>query len=147
MMVQVIDHRMGFQVAYETDGPHDAKCDCATQITSGHAPALISATHLSPPPENKRKAKIRVPTSGPCHARKVGQGGGCSVERHDTQAGKPSAQRLWAQLAFKDLMVRGILQFTPSIAFRYVLHRCKGQDIRCRESSHKFKEIRRTTAT
>ena len=33
-------------------------------------------------------------------------------------------------------MVHGILQFTPSIAFRYVLHRCKSRDIRCRESFH-----------
>ncbi|MED6154817.1 hypothetical protein PIB30_116480, partial [Stylosanthes scabra] len=31
-------------------------------------------------------------------------------------------------------MVHGILQFTPSIAFRYVLHRCKSRDIRCREA-------------
>lgn len=31
-------------------------------------------------------------------------------------------------------MVRGILQFTPGIAFRYVLHRCESRDIRCRES-------------
>ncbi|KAL0641974.1 hypothetical protein Bca4012_102585 [Brassica carinata] len=36
----------------------------------------------------------------------------------DTQAGVPSARRLGAQLAFKDSMVHGILQFTPSIAFR-----------------------------
>lgn len=43
-------------------------------------------------------------------------------------------QRLRAQLAFKNSMVHGILQFTPSIAFRYVLHRCESQDIRCRES-------------
>ena len=43
-----------------------------------------------------------------------------------------------AQLAFKDSMVRGILQFTPSIAFRYVLHRCESRDIRCRESSNFF---------
>ncbi|KAL0309435.1 UNVERIFIED_CONTAM: hypothetical protein Sradi_5885800 [Sesamum radiatum] len=27
-----------------------------------------------------------------------------------------------------------ILPFTPSIAFRYVLHRCESRDIRCRES-------------
>lgn len=53
---------------------------------------------------------------------------------HDAQAGVPSAKWLRAQLAFKELMVRGILQFTPSIAFRYVLHRCKSRDIRCRES-------------
>ena len=32
-------------------------------------------------------------------------------------------------------MVHGILQFTPRIAFRYVLHRCESRDIRCRESS------------
>lgn len=52
----------------------------------------------------------------------------------DAQADVPSAGRLRAQLAFKDSMVHGILQFTPSIAFRYVLHRCESRDIRCRES-------------
>lgn len=52
----------------------------------------------------------------------------------DTQADVPSAGWLRAQLAFKDSMVHGILQFTPSIAFRYVLHRCESRDIRCRES-------------
>ena len=31
-------------------------------------------------------------------------------------------------------MIHGILQFTPTIAFRYVLHRDGSQDIRCRES-------------
>ncbi|GAA0160607.1 hypothetical protein LIER_17126 [Lithospermum erythrorhizon] len=31
-------------------------------------------------------------------------------------------------------MVHGILQFTPSIAFRYVLHQSESGDIRCRES-------------
>ncbi|CAN6892240.1 unnamed protein product, partial [Brassica oleracea] len=49
----------------------------------------------------------------------------------DTQANVPSARRLGAKLAFKDSMVHGILQFTPSIAFRYVLHRCESRDIRC----------------
>jgi hypothetical protein len=39
-----------------------------------------------------------------------------------------------AQLAFKDLMIHGILQFTLSIAFRYILHRGESRDIRCRES-------------
>ncbi|KAK7285912.1 hypothetical protein RJT34_20697 [Clitoria ternatea] len=39
-----------------------------------------------------------------------------------------------AQLAFKDSMVHEIPQFTPSIAFRYVLHQCKSQDICCQES-------------
>ena len=52
----------------------------------------------------------------------------------DAQADVPSARWLRAQLAFKDSMVHGILQFTPSIAFRYVLHRCESRDIRCRES-------------
>lgn len=37
-------------------------------------------------------------------------------------------------------MVHGILQFTPSIAFRYVLHRCESRDIRCRESLWIMKE-------
>ncbi|KAJ7297050.1 hypothetical protein O6H91_Y083100 [Diphasiastrum complanatum] len=36
-----------------------------------------------------------------------------------------------AQLAFKNSMIHGILQFTLRIAFRCVLHRCKSQDIRC----------------
>ena len=52
----------------------------------------------------------------------------------DAQTGVPLAGRPRAQLAFKDSMVHGILQFTPSIAFRYVLHRCESRDIRCRES-------------
>ena len=52
----------------------------------------------------------------------------------DAQADVPSTKRLRAQLAFKNSMVHGILQFTPSIAFRYVLHRCESRDIRCRES-------------
>lgn len=52
----------------------------------------------------------------------------------DAQADVPSTKRLWAQLAFKNSMVHGILQFTPSIAFCYVLHRCVSRDIRCRES-------------
>ncbi|CAG7863016.1 unnamed protein product, partial [Brassica rapa] len=52
----------------------------------------------------------------------------------DTQADVPSARKLGAQLAFKDSMVHGILQFAPSIAFCYILHRCESQDIHCRES-------------
>ena len=38
-------------------------------------------------------------------------------------------------------MVHGILQFTPRIAFRYVLHRCESLDIRCRESLRLFFRI------
>ncbi|KAA8536363.1 hypothetical protein F0562_028841 [Nyssa sinensis] len=33
------------------------------------------------------------------------------------------------QLTFKDSMVHRILQFTPSITFHYVLHRCESRDI------------------
>lgn len=62
------------------------------------------------------------------------RGGVGSVFWRDAQAGVPSARGPRAQLAFKDSMVRGILQFTPGIAFRYVLHRCESRDIRCRES-------------
>lgn len=72
------------------------------------------------------------------------RGGGATV--CDAQADVPSARRLWAQLAFKDSMVHGILQFTPRIAFRYVLHRCESLDIRCRESfldSNRRRGIRR----
>lgn len=53
--------------------------------------------------------------------------GGC---RGDDLAEMPSVKPR-AQLAFKDSMIRGILQFTLRIAFRCVLHRCKSQDIRC----------------
>uniref|UniRef100_A0A6N2MKG5 Senescence-associated protein n=1 Tax=Salix viminalis TaxID=40686 RepID=A0A6N2MKG5_SALVM len=62
----------------------------------------------------------------------VSRGSGATMR--DTQADVPSTRRPRAQLAFKDSMVHGILQFTPSIAFRYVLHRCESRDIRCRES-------------
>ncbi|KAG0504155.1 hypothetical protein M758_N000700 [Ceratodon purpureus] len=53
--------------------------------------------------------------------------GGC---RGDALTGMPLVKPR-AQLAFKDSMIRGILQFTLRIAFRCVLHRCKSQDIRC----------------
>lgn len=58
----------------------------------------------------------------------------------DAQADVPSAEWLRAQLAFKNSMVHGILQFTPSIAFCYVLHRCVSRDIRCRESFMVYEE-------
>ncbi len=53
--------------------------------------------------------------------------GGC---RGDALAEMPLVKPR-AQLAFKDSMIRGILQFTLRIAFRCVLHRCRSQDIRC----------------
>ena len=40
----------------------------------------------------------------------------------DTQADMPSTEWLRAQLAFKNSMICEILQFTPSIAFYYILH-------------------------
>jgi hypothetical protein len=79
--------------------------------------------NFGPPRPAARGAKRRVLT---------GLGG--SVFWRDAQAGVPSARRPRAQLAFKNSMVRGILQFTPGIAFCYVLHRCESRDIRCRES-------------
>ncbi len=56
-----------------------------------------------------------------------GGAGGC---RGDALAEMPLVKPR-AQLAFKNSMIRGILQFTLRIAFRCVLHRCKSQDIRC----------------
>lgn len=52
----------------------------------------------------------------------------------DAQADVPLASWPQAQLAFKNSMVHGILQFAPRIAFRCALHRCESQDIHCRES-------------
>src|SRR4030066_150340 len=45
----------------------------------------------------------------------------------DTQADVPSTRRPRAQLAFKDSMVHGILQFTPSIAFLSRFLRCESR--------------------
>ena len=67
-------------------------------------------------------------------------GGGDAMR--DAQADVPSTEWFRAQLAFKNSMVHGILQFTPSIAFCYVLHRCVSRDIRCRESFVITKETR-----
>ena len=83
-----------------------------------------SSPNFGPPRHAARGAKHHV-----LPQRWVG-----SVFWRDAQAGVPSARRPRAQLAFKNSMVRGILQFTPGIAFCYVLHRCESQDIRCRES-------------
>ena len=83
-------------------------------------------------PLRARGAKLRP---APSRARPVGEARGeGGDDARDAQADVPSAEWLRAQLAFKNSMVHGILQFTPSIAFRYVLHRCESRDIRCRES-------------
>lgn len=65
---------------------------------------------------------------GHFHSTPKGVGvGGCRGDAlTEMPSGKPRAQ-----LAFKDSMIRGILQFTLRIAFRCVLHRCRSQDIRC----------------
>ncbi|CAN7055365.1 unnamed protein product [Brassica oleracea var. botrytis] len=87
------------------------------------APGILSSDFGQPRAvTHGRPASVRYPR----------EDGGTTI--CDTQADVPSARRLGAQLAFKDSMVHGILQFTPSIAFRYVLHRCESRDIRCRES-------------
>ena len=70
----------------------------------------------------------------PDHHRNVRRVKGLEATRCVTPRQTCPQPRLRAQLAFKDSMVHGILQFTPSIAFRYVLHRCESRDIRCRES-------------
>ena len=56
---------------------------------------------------------------------------GCRLGGTDTPTGMLPSTRLEAQLAFKDSMIHGILQFALHIAFRCVLHRCGSQDIRC----------------
>lgn len=53
-------------------------------------------------------------------------------ERTDTQRGI-LVLRAQVPYAFKDWMIRGVLQFALRIAFRCVLHRCENQDIHCVE--------------
>ena len=85
---------------------------------------FAGSPNFGPPRLAARGARHHVPPRG-----WVG-----SVFWRDAQADVPLARRPRAQLAFKNSMVRGILQFTPGIAFCYVLHRCESRDIRCRES-------------
>ena len=80
------------------------------------APGARRDAHGQPPPPH-------IPPSE--EGGWAGRGG-----REDAQAGMPLDEPR-AQVAFKDSMIRGILQFTLRIAFRCVLHRCKSQDIRC----------------
>ena len=92
-----------------------------TRCVQHDTPAAISSAH-------------RPLRDGGPHAASRSPMRGWERVLRDAQAGVPSAEWPRAQLAFKDSMVRGILQFTPGIAFRYVLHRCESRDIRCRES-------------
>ena len=100
----------------------------------------VKARACNSPPWHAAKAKATPMGTQPRprHAReanfrpaRTGVWGG---NVRDTQADVPSAEWLRAQLAFKNSMIRGILQFAPSIAFRYLLHQCESLDIRCRES-------------
>ena len=93
------------------------------------ATGAAGGSHLGRP----RDGAHGRPFSAPSPSTPWGAGGGGDAMR-DAQADVPSARRLRAQLAFKNSMVHGILQFTPSIAFCCVLHRCESLDIRCRES-------------
>ena len=88
-------------------------------------PVPTGDRHFDPPRREARRANVRIPRSTLLRE---------SDARRDAQAGVPSAGWPRAQLAFKNSMVRWILQFTPSIAFCCVLHRCESRDIRCRES-------------
>jgi hypothetical protein len=88
------------------------------QIPSISADPAIGGRQSSPHPPG-RPLSLNPPKSGGS----VGFRGDALAEMPE---GKPRAQ-----LAFKDSMIRGILQFTLRIAFRCVLHRCRSQDIRC----------------
>ena len=106
-------------------GGHGVRLACAES-------ALPSTTRRARPRRRPALRPAALARGGPISA--SGARGARSDAMRDAQAGVPSAGWPRAQLAFKDSMVRGILQFTPSIAFRYVLHRCESRDIRCRES-------------
>lgn len=105
----------------------------ACTVGSSFRPPLV-APCLRGRPALQPAALLRPGSRTEGQSPRPAPGGARSDARRDAQAGVPSAGGPRAQLAFKDSMVRGILQFTPSIAFRYVLHRCESRDIRCRES-------------
>lgn len=94
--------------------------------------------HGAVPPAREGRAEGRggalgrpPPPCTPLSVRRTGGRGGVGRGgRVDAQADMPLDEPR-AQVAFKDSMIRGILQFTLRIAFRCVLHRCKSQDIRC----------------
>lgn len=96
--------------------------------------SVAEGSHLGHP----RAGAHGRPVSAPRPPSPGGEKGPRHGAMRDAQAGVPSAGWLRAQLAFKDSMVHGILQFTPSIAFCYVLHRCESRDIRCRESFFRY---------
>jgi hypothetical protein len=93
------------------------------------SPRQPDSLHFSRPGPSRASRINRLAQTGARTARST-RPGGAGGWRDDAQAGMPSDEPR-AQLAFKDSMIRGILQFTLRIAFRCVLHRCKSQDIRC----------------
>jgi hypothetical protein len=97
----------------------------------GQIPLHFNQPNLCHPPrltKSRGVAPIRMASFTQSHSQSSWEWiGGC---RGDALAGMPLVKPR-AQLAFKDSMIRGILQFTLRIAFRCVLHRCKSQDIRC----------------
>ncbi|KAI9099603.1 hypothetical protein K1719_024608 [Acacia pycnantha] len=83
---------------------------------SSKPPRIVAVATLGPLAEKERgswEAIIR-------HARRIG----ALATLRDAWAGGPRPDGR-AQLAFKDFDGSRDLQFTPSIAFRYVLHRCE----------------------
>jgi hypothetical protein len=120
--------RFGARWVLRADAPAACRGTAPRTTDVAHhvlCPARFAGSpYFGPPRPAARGAKHHIPTRG-----WVG-----SVFWRDAQADVPSTRRPRAQLAFKNSMVRGILQFTPGIAFCYVLHRCESRDIRCRES-------------
>ncbi|KAL0642254.1 hypothetical protein Bca4012_103107 [Brassica carinata] len=94
--------------------------DLASEFTTAcqGAPGILSSDF------GQRRAVTRETSFRPISSRGLG------AAICDTQAGVPSARRLGRNLRSKTSMVHGILQFTPSIAFRsfFIDHE---RDIRC----------------
>jgi hypothetical protein len=88
--------------------------------------ATVEALHLNPLADEATRGS----SPQAHHAPRGSKAGGCEwffvTLRQTCPWQKPRAQ-----YAFKDSMIRGILQFTLRIAFRCVLHRCKSRGIHC----------------
>lgn len=128
--MQISKSRLGSSKAFTLWGGNmdDIRPELAIGPLSPVASPNKRSQHFCPPRIASRRARLRI---RPYKKVLIGR----SIHgATDAQAGVPSAKRPQAQLAFKNSMVHGILQFTPRIAFRYVLHRCENRDIRCRES-------------
>lgn len=95
--------------------------------------------NLNQPHDTERKANIhpRRPSS-PENGSPIEGGPGATPCTAPRQVCPRPKKWLWAQLAFKNSMIHEILQFTPFIAFRCVLHRYESRDIHCRESLHRI---------